>query len=236
GEIVFKEVYPLYGQTDIQDSSQARNRAIQYDLLIQLSEINNLLKKVWEKHKFPIYEELIFRVANHIEDIKVSLHTNSEQVIFDFVREDIVPVLSHIQKSDTEIDRLLSDYKAKIDQETGSYYDHRRNYEESVNLINKTLATVLDKKQEEAQIMYPHYSERYRTDGVEHNLYIGASIVPGRDFERIYRSHLRLWQVQVICEMENAHYGLKPNLPLPLDVTSLISVYNTSLSIRFRMA
>ena len=44
-----------------------------------------------------------------------------------------------------------------------------------------------------------------------------------------------MWQLQVMCEMENKHYSLKPELSVPLDVASLILVYNTSLSIRFRM-
>ncbi len=38
-----------------------------------------------------------------------------------------------------------------------------------------------------------------------------------------------------MCEMENIHYNLKPDLTVPLDVASLMLVYSTSLSIRFRM-
>jgi hypothetical protein len=34
------------------------------------------------------------------------------------------------------------------------------------------MATVLDKEQTEAQKIFPHYFERFKTDGVEHNLYI----------------------------------------------------------------
>ena len=34
------------------------------------------------------------------------------------------------------------------------------------------------RKQLDAQQIYPHYYERFKTDGVEHNLYIGASISP----------------------------------------------------------
>ncbi|WP_236972851.1 hypothetical protein [Membranihabitans marinus] len=234
-QIVFKDVYPLYGQTDIKDSSLSRNKAIQYDLLIQLAEIKNILTVVWEKNSFPIYEELIFKVDNHIEDIKEFLHTNSEQSIFEFVKRDIDPVLQHIEKNDTSIGPMIQEYKSKINPDSGSYYDHRRNYEESVNKINKKLAAVIDEKQTQAQEMYPHYFERYKTDGVEHNLYVGSSIVKGREFDMIYRNNLRLWQLQVVCEMENAHYNLKPQLALPLDVTSLILVYNTSLSISFRM-
>ncbi len=234
-EIVFKEVYPLFGQIDIKDSSAARNLAIQRDLMIQLSTIKDVLKVAFEVKKLPIYEELIYRVGNHLDSIKEMLYTNSEQAIFDFVHEEINPVFEHLKKTDNAIAKEILAYESKIDMGTDSYYDHRKNYDESVTLVNKKLSAVLDKRQEEAQAMFPHYYERYKTDGVEHNLYIGASISENLEFHDIYLNNLRLWQLQVMCEMENVHYSLKPTLPVPLDATSLILVYNTSLSIRFRM-
>lgn len=234
-EIVFKDVYPLFGQIDIKDSSRARNLAIQRDLMIQLSEIANVLTLAMETWNLPIYEELIFRVNNHLESIKEMLYTNSEQAIFDFVHDEIIPVFEHLKKSDSTIEKHILAYEAKIDMGTGSYYDHRKNYDESVTLINKKLSAVIDKKQESAQKMYPHYYERFKTDGVEHNMYIGESISEDMEYNQLYLNNLRLWQLQVMCEMENVHYALKPELPVPLDATSLILVYNTSLSIRFRM-
>ncbi len=234
-EIVFKDVYPLYGQIDIKDSSQARNLAVQRDLMIQLSEVNKILTAAWETNRLPVYEELIFRVNDHIEKIKDSLDTNSEQSIFNFVLDEINPVFDYFKKSDSSLKNLVVSYEASIDMGTDSYYDHRRNYDESVMLVNKKLATLIDKKQVAAQAMFPHYFERYKTDGVEHNMYIGDSIVDNESFDPIYLNNLRLWQLQVMCEMENAHYKLKPRLQVPLDVASLILVYNTSLAIRFRM-
>ena len=234
-EIVFKDVYPLYGQVDIKNSSQARNLAVQRDLMIQLSEINRILTTAWEKSQLPIYEELMFRVNDHIIDITDSLNTNSEQAIFNFVSEEVHPVLVHLKKSDKQFENLVSSYESSIDMGTDSYYDHRRNYDESVMRINKKLAALIDKKQEAAQAMFPHYFERFKTDGVEHNMYIGSSIVDDDSFNILYFNNLRLWQLQVMCEMENAHYKLKPELQTPLDVASLILVYSTSLSIRFRM-
>ena len=234
-EIVFEDVYPLYGQIDIRDSSRARNTAIQRDLLIQLSEIKAVLKSAFELYQLPIYEELMFRVNNHLEEIKEVLHTDSEQAIFDFVREEIQPVFRHLKRGDRKLRKLISDYEAKIDAGTDSYYDHRRNYDESVMRTNKRLAAIIDKRQESAQRMFPHYFERYKTDGVEHNMYIGDSISEEMPYESLYLNNLRLWQLQVMCEMENAYYNLKPELAVKLDVTSLILVYNTSLSIRFRM-
>ena len=234
-EIVFKDVYPLFGQIDIKDSSHARNLAIQRDLMIQLSEIDAVLNIALKKWNLPIYEELIFRVNNHLDSIKEMLYTNSEQAIFDFVQDEISPVFEHLKKSDKEIESHILAYEAKIDMGTGSYYDHRKNYDESVTQINKTLSAVIDKRQESAQAMFPHYYERYKTDGVEHNMYIGSSISESKEYNPLYLNNLRLWQLQVMCEMENAHYSLKPKLPVPLDAASLILVYNTSLSIRFRM-
>ncbi|PHN95362.1 GAF domain-containing protein [Maribacter sp. 6B07] len=234
-EIVFKDVYPLFGQIDIKDSSQARNLAIQRDLMIQLSEIDSVLNIALKKWNLPIYEELIFRVNNHLDSIKEMLYTNSEQAIFDFVQDEISPVFEHLKKADKEIENHILVYESKIDMGTGSYYDHRKNYDESVTLVNKTLSSVIDKRQESAQNMFPHYYERYKTDGVEHNMYIGSSISESKEYNPLYLNNLRLWQLQVMCEMENAHYSLKPKLPVPLDAASLILVYNTSLSIRFRM-
>jgi len=233
-EIVFKDVYPLYGQVDIKDSSKARNTAIQRDLMIQLSEVNNVLSAAWELKKLPAYEELMFRIEGYIEDVKEVLHTSSEQAIFDFIKEEINPVFEHLSKS-KQLKPLVEGYAANIDKTTESYYDHRKNYDESVMHINEKLAGIIDKKQQDAQEMFPHYFERYKTDGVEHNIYIGESIGGEQDFSPLYLNNLRLWQLQVMCDMENGYYNLKPKLPIKLDVASLILVYNASLSIRFRM-
>jgi len=70
---------------------------------------------------------------------------------------------------------------------------------------------------------------------VEHNLYIGSSITPSKDFDSMYLHNLRLWQLQTLCEMELEHHQLKSTLPYELDVTSLILVFSSAISIRFRM-
>ncbi|WP_077401206.1 GAF domain-containing protein [Cellulophaga omnivescoria] len=234
-EIVFKDVHPLYGQIDIKDSSTFRNSSIQKDLLIQLSEINKILTKAWELNKLHIYEELLFRSNSYIDEVKEILNTNSEQTILEFVKKEITPVFKHLKNTEPKIATLITAYEAGIDNNTGSYYDHRKNYDESVMKINEKLAQVLDKKQIEAQEMFPHYFERYKTDGVEHNMYIGASISETKEYNPFYLKNLRLWQLQVMYDMENEYYNLKPKLPIDLDVASLLLVYNASLSIRFRM-
>ena len=234
-EIVFKEVIPLYGQVDISGSSKARNTSIQKDLLIQLTAIKKIVQQALKSHKLPIYEELMYRVDRYKEEIEEALHTDSEQAIFDFVKSEINPVFEFLYTSDKKLQKPIDAYNATINEETGTYYNHRKDYDESVMRINQELVSVLDQRQEEAQQMFPHYFERYKTDGVEHNMYIGSAISQNQIYNDLFLNNLRLWQLQAMCEMENKYYHLRSKLPIQLDVTSLILVYSTSLSIRFRM-
>ena len=150
--------------------------------MIQLADVNRVLTEAWQKMKLPIYEELIFRVNNHIEDVKEILHTNSEQEVFNFITTEINPVFEFLKKEDAELENSILAYESQIDANTNTYYDHRKNYDTSVMKINKKLASLIDKKQEDAQLMFPHYFERYKTDGIEHNMYIGNSIAGNRNF------------------------------------------------------
>ena len=129
----------------------------------------------------------------------------------------------------------VDNYFNSIDDKVNVLYNHRKEYDDTIATINKEMASLLDKKQEEAQLMYPHYFERFKTDGVEHNMYIGESITKEDSFNPIYLYNLRLWQLQVMCEMENAYYQMQSNFPVALDVASMILVFNQPLSISFRM-
>ena len=66
-------------------------------------------------------------------------------------------------------------------------------------------------------------------------IYIGASISPLQTFDAMYLNNLRLWQLQTLCKMELEHHQIKSVLPYKLEVTSLILVFSSALTIRFRM-
>ncbi|GAB5400276.1 MAG: hypothetical protein Aureis2KO_18610 [Aureisphaera sp.] len=234
-EIVFENVFPLFGQIDIKGSSTARNEATKDDLILQLKKVKKILVMVFEKEALPIYEQINFRIDNFLKDIKQNLQVDSERRVLNFLRNEIVPLYDHLSVKDENLKALIDEYHELLDHDKGFIYKHRKDYDESVMLINKTMAAILDKKQEQAQLMYPHYYERFKTDGVEHNLYIGESITKQDSFNKIYLYNLRLWQLQAMCEMENKFYQLKEKLLVPLDVASMILVFNSSLSLRFRM-
>ena len=106
---------------------------------------------------------------------------------------------------------------------------------ESVSLINETINSYIDKEELKAQHMFPHYFEKYKTDGVDHSMYIGASIVENGKFDLLYLKNLRLWQLMMMCGVARETERLRGKLKLPLDAVHLILVQNTPLSLRFRV-
>lgn len=233
-EIVFKDVFPLYGQIDIRNSSIARNESIQKDLLIQLNLVSDIFVMAGKQESLPIYDEINFRIKNYLTDLRESIETSSEQKIIDFLIEEIHPVLDHLKSQSEELEELVLGYYSHLNNDK-AVYKYRKDYDETVNIINKKLARVIDKKQKEAQAMFPHYFERYKTDGIEHNMYIGASISQSKKYSTIYLQNLRLWQLKTMCEMENTFYNMQPELPVKLGVASMIFVHSDTLSVRFRM-
>jgi hypothetical protein len=233
-KISFNDVYPLYGQIDIKGSSEARNNATQLDLSMQLSTAKVIIENVLNLESLPIYEQIIFQINNFLKGLENHFQVDSEQQITEFFKQEITPLFQHMVKSGKAVKEIES-YFDTIDSKLEMIYSSRKNYDDTVTLINKKMAALLDSKQVEAQKMYPHFFERYKTDGVEHNMYIGESITKEESFNPIYLYNLRLWQLQVMCEMENAFYQMQHDFPIALDVASMILVFNQSLSISFRM-
>ena len=234
-DIVFDHLYPLYGQLDIKNSSVRRNEAVSADLIKQMNGIMKVLKAAMKKRPMPAYEELVYRVESIKKDLKKGLSAGSEHRILNFLQADIYPIFDHLQKSDPELKALIDQYNGMLDEELNTVYQERKKYDTSVNLINQRLASYLDDKQQEAQEIFPHYFERYKTDGVEFNLYIGQSIEKNETFDTLYLRNLRLWQLMVMCEMENEFKTIQHELHTDIEIASLILVYNTPLSVHFRM-
>ncbi|MCL7755025.1 GAF domain-containing protein [Polaribacter sp. Z022] len=234
-EIVFNDVYPLFGQSDIKGSSNARNLAIKQDLITQLTLAISVLKDACKSEKLPIYNELMFRVSTYLNDVENGLSAGDEVNILEFLNREIYPVFNHVKDINSRLFNKVSVYMNRLDDKLNVVYEKRKEYEDSVTLLNDKLAKFLDNKQKEAQDMFPHYFERYKTDGVEYNMYIGQSITNEKTFDSLYLYNLRLWQLQTTCEMENLAFYERKNMQHDLRVASLILVHSNAMAIKFRM-
>ena len=233
-EIVFKDISPLYGQSDIKGSSTERNSAIQADLLEQLTLAKDVLDKSIKTTPIPILKELRFRVNKFIRDLKPGLSAGHELTVLDFFNQEVYPVFNHIVQANSELQPLVIAFNQRLDPKLGMIYNKRKDFEDSVSMINDRISDFIDKKQVIAQEMFPHYFEKYKTDGVEYNIYIGQSLVSNLHYDPIYLKNLRLWQLQMMCEVERLVKAMKPELNIPLDICSLILVHGNPLSIKFR--
>jgi len=234
-DIIFKDVYPLYGQLDIKSSSTKRNEAVKIDLTNQINKVRKILSEALKYTNITAYEELIYRIDSYKKDIKKGLSAGTEHRILEFLRSEIYPAFVSIRQSDPKLENLVYNYEKQLDAELGTIYNERKKYDNSVNTLNHRLASFIDKKQVEAQKIFPHYFERYKTDGIEYNIYIGESITNKKEFDQIYLQNLRLWQLIVTCQMENEFNAILKELATPIEVASLILVYSTPLAINFRM-
>lgn len=234
-EIIFEEVYPLYGQSDLKNSSVMRNDATQADLIEQMGYARDVLELATDLTQLPIYQELIYRIKKHASQIRRGLGAGDEISVLEFLKTEIYPVFRQIENLNEELRQSVASYREKLDPDQGVVYNKRRDFEESVVQINERIDQQIDKAQAEAQAMFPHYFEKYKTDGVEHNLYIGQSLMKNQVFHPVYLQNLRLWQLKAICDVENAVHLLRPELKVPLEICSLILVHSNPLSIKFRM-
>lgn len=234
-KIVFDNVYPLFGQIDVKGSSDARNSAAQKDLALQLNLAEKILAKSLKQKSLPIYEQIKFQITAFSDELNSNFKVDSEHAITGFLIDEVKPIFHLIAETQNSLKKDIDGYFSKVDTDLDVIYFYRKHYDDTVKLINKNMSSLLDEKQVKAQEMYPHFFERFKTDGVEHNMYIGESITKQDSFNKIYLYNLRLWQLQVMCEMENAYYHNQHDYPIALDVASMVLVFNQPLSISFRM-
>ena len=234
-DIIFKDVIPLYGQLDIKGSSTKRNEAIKSDLLAQINQIRKVVKQAHLITGVTVYEELLFRVDSFKKEIGGELSAGNEQKIFDLIKHEINPVFEHIKTLDPKLLKLVNQYESLLDPELHSLYHERKKYDKSVNRINQVLASALDELQAEAQEIFPHYFERYKTDGVEFNMYIGQSMANKKAYDPIYLRNLRIWQLISMWKLENDFLKLRAELDTDVEIASLILAYSTPMAVHFRM-
>lgn len=233
-EIVFRDVYPLYGLSDIRNSSTIRNEAIKEDLITNLNMANEIIHTANTHRSLHSLDELNYRIGKQIESINFGLGSGDELVILNFLKNEIEPIFKHIRDYDIEVAEAIERYKAQIDPELGFIYKRRRMYEESVSKLTDVICNHLEHEQIAAQKIFPHYFERYKTDGVDHTMYIGQSMVQRNKFDQVYLKNLRLWQLITTCSIVRKSKAFKKHLEEPIDIANLILVQNVPLAIRFR--
>jgi hypothetical protein len=232
--IMFKEVYPLYGVSDIRGSSTLRNRAIRDDLCEQLQMAREIVLLAHRHKSLPYLSQINHRLGKQLHRLEEGLGSGDEMSIIEFLGWEIEPHFEHFKTFDRAVEEKIQIYRTALSPLIGAVYNKRKDYEESVAALNETVCNFIDAEQARAQAMFPHYFEKYKSDGVEHGIYIGAALVEDGKFDPIYLKNIRLWQLMLLCGVARQAEKLKPQLKVPLELAHLILVQNQPLTIRFR--
>lgn len=234
--IVFNNVFPLYGAIDIRNSSVERNKAIQQDLLEQLHLVDEIVRQAQKQTSFPILDEIRYKLDKYSDSTAASLFSDEETNIQLFLKNDIIQLFKHLQTIVPSLDGEIKRYFEAVDTPVQMFYSHRKDYEASITRINEEIACFLDGEQEAAQKIFPHYFERFVTDGVDFNIYVGQSITPGKAFDPFYLKNLKIWQLTTLSKAAQLSSKLERSLSLSLKTTQLILAHSHPISISFRTA
>ena len=232
--IVFPEVYPLYGLSDVRSSSTHRSDAIQSDLLEQLALARAVVDAAHRERALPVLAELQHRLERASADVASGLRSGDELRVLDLLRTELEEIFRELADFGQETVSAIERYHQSIDPALGFLYRQRRAFEQSITIINDTISAVIDREEARAQEMSPHYFEKFKTDGVDYSIYMGASLQEDGRFQSLYLRNLRIWQLMMMCAVVWELRRTESRLAVPLEVAHLILVQSAPLAIRFR--
>ncbi|MFC3563033.1 GAF domain-containing protein [Pedobacter jamesrossensis] len=232
--VTFKNMYPLFGAIDIRNSTVERNQALKEDMHVHLLNIIKTLKGLRKFVRLELIDKLIFNCNDWIVRISNVASSNEEMLLNEFLAAEVYPFFSVIKLNHPETGEIVDDYFAEILPETGLAYENRRKLEVSMQLINMEVSQYLETAQQNLQASYPCYFAKFRTDGVEYDIYIGQEIAPNRPFDLLYLKNIRLWQLTSMVEIARLSKSLIGEMPRPLETTQLVFIHSNSIDISFR--
>lgn len=233
--IELKDVTPIYGQIDIRGSSDNRNEAIRLDLIDYLTSAKHILEDAHQSYPLNIVEEMIFRANKFIGKLESGMDSGDETGILEFMKQEVEPSLRLLSSRDEHLKTEVDQYFATLDPVHEIYHFRRHDFEQSLTMINELVSGMLEDEEERTQKLLPHYFEKYKTDGVEYNIYLGQSILQEGKFDPVFIRNFRLWQLITMVRIARETHLLLPRLPMPLETTQLILSYSNPFAIMFRM-
>jgi hypothetical protein len=234
--ILFDNVYPLYGAIDIRNSSSERNKAIQLDMLEQLDMAASIIAKAEKESEFPLLREINYKIGKYRHSVSNIILSDDEIAINQFLKKEVVDLFEQLRHILPTMEEEIAKYFAAVSSSVDMVYHHRKDFDDSITTINKAIARFIDQEQKTAQKIYPHYFERFVTDGVDFNIYVGQSIAPSIPFTEFYLRNLKIWQLTTLARAAQLSHQVVKDLQAPLQTTQLILAHQYPISISFRTA
>ena len=222
--VTFKGLYPLFGAIDIKSSTVERNYALQEDLKVLLALLCETLENLRSIIRLDLLDKILFNCKDWVKRVDDFINSSEEAQLNEFLELEVYPMLRHIEKGNPLTSDVITKYFDQINAEVGIAYENRRTLETSMQFINTSVSDYLEDAQQTLQQTYPCYFAKFRTDGVEYDIYIGQDIAPDVPFDLLYLKNIRLWQLTAMVEVARLTNSLVSQMPRPLLTTQLIFI------------
>ena len=237
GVVSFDNVFPFYGAIDVKDSSTERTRCFQKDILDHLDLVEATLNQLKDNPQVPkngSLQKLSEKNNSYRQKAEKGLLAEDEIKINEFLELEVKLFLNSLPIKEDKSLAPGNDYLQLIEPEAGNLNKNRQAFDQSIGKVNETISRYLENEQDKIQQFHPHYFEKFRTDGVEYNIYMGQSFTPNKVFDLAELKKIRLWQLSVMSEITRITHRLEKKIPIPLKTTQLILIYSNQICISFR--
>lgn len=227
--IVFSEVYPLFGISDIRGSSEERNRAIQTDLLEQFRLALDIVDVVCETQTTHLGQQLRLDLLDYIEHLKEKITVDMEVRAAEYLNEHLEVYFDYFLQCGPKVQDAVEAYRVACENEHNCVYCDRTRYDEMLHLITSELQETWTRWQEKMQKILPHYCDIECTDGMDHMIYVGKSI--DSRFSQFHLHSLRYEQLRAICDCGRTVFRLQADSQINMELAHLVLVQNTTIDI-----
>ncbi|SMG29897.1 hypothetical protein [Sphingobacterium psychroaquaticum] len=231
-KILFENVYPLYGAVDIKNSTLLRNLAYKKDSLYRINQLDQILRTI------PVHratEQQFMMRLEHITQWLNEGYIDKYLVdILSFFQEEVPVFMDNLPLDNAEIQELRDMYREGEDIVRGKNNRFAMAFEQSLSTLNQMINKELTTFNQYIQDRYPSYFEKFRTDGVEYDAYVGQSITPAKVFNVELLREFRKQQVISMAEIGQQAHAIIDDLPIALETTQLIFIHPNPIAISFR--
>lgn len=227
--IVFNQVYPLYGISDVRGSSEARNQAIQADLLAQFQLGIAVVQAVCATELSALTQQLQLDLRERMQRLEGKITVDAEVTEIRYLRDHLETYFEYFSQCNTEAATAIQTYQAACDNEHQCLYVARAEYDRAIGQVNTLLRETWERWQQRMQQITPHYCDVETTDGIDHMLYAGQSI--DSKFGPFQLRSLRYEQLRAMCDCARMAMRIQADTQSNLQMTHLVLVQDSTVDI-----
>lgn len=228
--IIFRDVFPLYGISDIRGSSRERNASVQADLLEQVNLGLAVVEAVCKAGAGAFSEQLRLDLCDMKTRLQESITVDAEVTVTDYLRDRLETHFPSFVQYSSEAQAAIAAYHNACEPRQGNVvYRARARYDFVLGQITSRLRDTWEQWQGRMQSIVPHYCDVEVTDGIDHMVYAGGAIAP--QFSPFHLRSLRYEQLRAVCACARTAFDIQQEFESDLEVTHLVLVQDLTVDI-----